>query len=339
MNVLLPLAVFLSSWGIMWYLTHPASSYRPLDYPNVRSLHQSPVPRSGGLAILAGIVIGFVGWAWTVPFYQNSWWLLGIMLITVVSFADDKAAVHPFVRLIVHLSAALLLVPSGLIPETISVIPLSLQLPFWIVKVISVVSIVWMINLYNFMDGIDGLAGGMTIIGFSMLSILALQAGESLYTGLCLVIIAATLGFMLFNFPPARIFMGDVGSSLLGYLAAIFIYWGQKEEIFPFWVGILIFSPFIVDASVTLCKRSVRGEKIWMAHREHYYQRLVLLGWSHKQTVLAEYGLMLVVGLSAIVASGLSAKIQLSVVITWVILYILLILMIESMDRRQVKSQ
>ncbi len=339
MNVLLPLVVFLSSWGIMWYLTHPATSYRPMDYPNARSLHQSPVPRSGGLAILAGIVIGFVGWAWAVPFYQNSWWLLGILLITVVSFADDKAAVHPFVRLIVHFSAALLLVPSGLIPETLSVIPLSLQLPFWIVKTISVVSIVWMINLYNFMDGIDGLAGGMTIIGFSMLSILAFQAGESLYAGLCLIIIAATLGFMLFNFPPARIFMGDVGSSLLGYLAAVFIYWGQKEEIFPFWVGILIFSPFIVDASVTLCKRSVRREKIWIAHREHYYQRLVLLGWSHKQTVLAEYGLMLVVGLAAIVASGLSAKFQLSVVITWVMLYILLILMIESMGRRQVKSQ
>ncbi|MEE9411664.1 MAG: glycosyltransferase family 4 protein [Methylococcales bacterium] len=332
MNVLLPLIVFLSSWGIMWYLTHPASSYRPLDYPNARSLHQSPVPRSGGLAILAGIVIGFACWAWMVPFYQNSWWLLGIPLIAVVSFIDDKAAIHPLVRLIAHLLAALLLVPSGLVSESMLVISLSLQLPTWMAMLVSIVSIVWMINLYNFMDGIDGLAGGMSIIGFGVLSILGFHAGQSLYAGLCLIVVAATFGFLLFNFPPARIFMGDVGSSLLGYLAAIFIFWGQNERIFPFWIAILVFSPFIVDASVTLLKRIVRVEKIWEAHREHYYQRLILLGWSHRRTALAEYSLMLMAGISATVASSLPTTYQFSIVIAWVILYLSLIFIIELRD-------
>lgn len=323
----------------MWYLVHPASCLSPLDYPNKRSLHQSPVPRSGGLAILSGVVIGFFCWAWTFPFYQDGWWLLGIAMIAIISFVDDKAAVHPLVRLIIHILAACLFVPSGLISETALGISWPLLPPFWVVMPASIIFIVWMINLYNFMDGIDGLAAGMSIIGFGVLSVLGFQAGQSLYAGLCLVVVAATSGFLLFNFPPARIFMGDIGSSLLGYLAAVFIFWGLNEEIFPFWIAILIFSPFIIDATVTLIKRFIRGEKIWKAHREHYYQRLILLGWSHKKTVLSEYGLMLMAGVSAIAATGISGIFQLFMVLGWVILYLTLILLIESMDRGQVSNQ
>ncbi|MBF0440174.1 MAG: hypothetical protein HQL93_13790, partial [Magnetococcales bacterium] len=114
-----------------------------------------------------------------------------------------------------------------------------------------------------------------------------------------LILAAANAGFLVNNFPPAKIFMGDVGSVPMGFMAAALSLWALRDGLFDLWVPVLIFSPFIVDATVTVIKRTLLGEKFWMPHRSHYYQRLVLSGWSHQKTVLCEYILMVSCGLTA----------------------------------------
>ncbi len=124
--------------------------------------------------------------------------------------------------------------------------------------------------------------------------------GATLFAGTCWIIAASALGFLVWNFPPARIFMGDAGSSTLGFLVAACSLWADQQHIAPLWVSILVFSPFIVDATVTLIRRLFRGEAVWKAHRSHYYQRLALAGWGHRRTVIWEYALMVACGTTAI---------------------------------------
>jgi len=127
-------------------------------------------------------------------------------------------------------------------------------------------------------------------------------------------IAAAAAAFLVFNFDPARIFLGDAGSTTLGFLAAGLGLIGWRSGTWPLGVPLLVFSPFIVDASVTLAKRMARGEKFWQAHRSHYYQRLVLSGWSHRKTAVAEYGVMIVCGLCALAFQSASGGIRVVIV-------------------------
>ena len=324
--------VFLVSAGLTWYLSNPASRLSVLDEPNERSLHKVPVPRSGGLAILLGVLFGslpLVLQAEAVPGLGVV--MVGATLIAIVSFMDDLSGVRPKFRLLVHSVAAVLVLAGGLIPE-------SFQLPGWqwlwpstVSLIFTALFLVWMTNLYNFMDGMDGFAGGMTVFGFGAYALLGWQAGEPLFTTASLIVAASAMGFLLFNFPPARIFMGDVGSSALGFLGASFSLWAATEKIFPIWVGILVFSPFIVDATVTLSTRLLAGCKVWEAHRSHYYQRLVRSGWGHRKTVLLEYALMIAAGLSANVAVGLSPQGQWILMMVWCFVYLGLGLRIRDM--------
>ena len=216
------------------------------------------------------------------------------LVLAVVSFLDDRSGVGVRWRFAVHLAAALgLIVLVGL--------PAGLSLPgaVWqparpLLTVLTVLFCVWMLNLYNFMDGMDGFAGGMTVAGYGTLALLGALGGDVAYAAVAALPAAAALGFLAFNFPPARIFMGDTGAATLGFLAAGLILHGERTGLFPFWAGLLAFAPFIVDATATLLRRLAHGERVWEAHRSHYYQRLVRVGWGHRRTVLAEYALMAV---------------------------------------------
>lgn len=184
-----------------------------------------------------------------------------------------------------------------------------------------ILGLVWVTNLYNFMDGMDGFAGGMTVIGHGCLSYLAWQGGHHLIFLLSLMIAAAASGFLIWNFPPAKIFMGDSGSIPLGFLTGALALLGVHDKLFDAWVPVLIFSPFWVDATMTMIRRMLHGEKVWQAHRSHYYQRAVLLGWGHRKTVLAEYGLMvLCVGLAILYQFG-TDSLRLLVLAVWGILF------------------
>jgi UDP-N-acetylmuramyl pentapeptide phosphotransferase/UDP-N-acetylglucosamine-1-phosphate transferase len=147
-------------------------------------------------------------------------------------------------------------------------------------------------------------------------------ADHDLFFVASLIVAAAAAGFLVFNFPPARIFMGDAGSSTLGMLAAALSLWGARDGIFPFWTAVLVFSPFIADASVTLLRRLWRRERIWQAHKTHYYQRLVQAGWGHRKTVLLEYLIMLGCALTAVFSLYATAAIQMAMLAGWVFFYI-----------------
>ena len=199
--------------------------------------------------------------------------------------------------------------------------------------IIGTAAIVWMINLYNFMDGSDGLAGGMAVIGFGSYGLFAYWAGYENYALINFSIAAAALGFLIHNFSPARIFLGDGGAIPLGFLAIVVGVMGWKESIWPLWFPWLIFSPFIVDATVTLLKRVFRGEKIWQAHRQHYYQSMVQNGFGHRNTALCWYGVMLLAGISAVWAAQQGSSVQRVTLIAWSTIYLMLLFIFESTQK------
>ena len=268
-----PLAAFLACWlGLRLLLRR--SQALPMDYPNIRSLHKKPTPRIGGLGIMAGLVAASA-WLADAALLPA---MLGVFALAAVSLADDVRGLPVRMRLLAHFVVA-----AGCL--------IALGLTGWALLA-GVLAVVWMTNLYNFMDGADGLAGGMAVIGFATLAVGAWLGGAPELAVFCAAIAAAALAFLWFNFPPARLFMGDAGSIPLGFLAAALGILGTRQSAWPWAFPLLVFSPFIVDATVTLVQRALRGEKIWQAHRSHYYQRTVLLGVTHRQLALAAYALM-----------------------------------------------
>lgn len=256
------------------------------DIPNERSLHETPIPRIGGVGLMAGILSG-----WALMLTSLAWWLvLPLIGLFIVSLRDDMHGLSVGQRLSTQLvAAAILVVGSGLLTQQGIVVALVMLL-----------LTVWMTNLYNFMDGSDGLAGGMALIGFTMYGFAALMSHNDIFAMMNFTIAAAALGFLYNNFHPAKVFMGDAGSIPLGFLAAGMGLWGWQQGCWAIWFPLLVFSPFIVDATVTLVKRTLRGVKITEAHREHYYQRLIQMGWGHRNVALFEYALMLGVGVTAL---------------------------------------
>ena len=187
-----------------------------------------------------------------------------------------------------------------------------------------------MTNLYNFMDGADGLAGLMAVIGFGAMAAAAFIANDLALSMACAAIASAGAGFLAFNFPPARIFLGDAGSIPLGFLAAMLGAHGAHSGAWPWWFPLLVFSPFIVDASVTIARRLISGERIWIAHRNHYYQRLVLSGWSARRLAAAEGCLMVCSAASALYALGQGRMLQCAILVGWPVLYAILVALIET---------
>lgn len=256
------------------------------DIPNERSLHSKAVPRTGGVGLMLGV---FAGWSFMVA--ALPWWLIvPIFFLFFISILDDIHSLPVKQRLLAHMGAAFVLLLGGGMFDVYGIVT-TIAIFFFVV---------WMTNLYNFMDGSDGLAGGMALFGFASYAIAAWLAQEYDLASANLTIVAAALAFLLFNFHPAKIFMGDAGSIPLGFLAAAMGIWGWQLGYWSTWFPLLVFSPFIVDASVTLFKRTLRGVKITEAHREHYYQRAIQMGAGHRNVAIFEYGLMLLVGALAL---------------------------------------
>ena len=255
------------------------------DIPNERSLHAQPIPRIGGIGLMAGLLS-----AWGLMIKSLAWWVvLPLVILFIVSLLDDMRGLRVRSRLLAQITAAAILVfGSGLLTQNI------------LVSLFMIFCIIWMTNLFNFMDGSDGLAAGMAFFGFTMYGVAALMHGADTQAMLNFSISAAGLGLLYYNFHPAQVFMGDAGSIPLGFLTAAMGLWGWQLALWPAWFPLLVFSPFIMDASVTLLKRTLNRKKISEAHREHYYQRLVLIGWGHRNVALFEYSLMLAAGTSAI---------------------------------------
>ena len=247
----------------------------PMDVANDRSLHAGAVPRTGGIAVAlaaagslllcapAGLPVAIAGPA------------AGLFAL---SLADDWRSLPVVPRLLGHLLAAAATV-------------WGLGLP-WPAALLVVPLLVWMTNLYNFMDGADGLAGGMAVIGFATYALAAWPQAPGLAAA-GLAIAGAAAGFLVFNFPPARVFLGDAGSVPLGFLAGSLGLAGWQAGLWAPWFPVLVFLPFIADATLTLLRRAIRGERVWQAHREHIYQRLALAGWAGRRLTLSAWLIML----------------------------------------------
>lgn len=314
---------------------NPSAFVYLLDHPNERSLHTQPTPRTGGIAILAAVIAtsSLALFLDNFPLY-NAGLIIAVLLIAIFSYLDDRSGITVPTRLIVHGIAALFIIMGGETLVAIYLPGLRWDLSDGVGVIVTLLFLLWMTNLYNFMDGMDGFAGGMTVFGFTTLAIVGWEAGNDYFIISNLIIAAAAAGFLVFNFPPAKIFMGDAGSSTLGMLTAAQLLWADKTHIMPLWIGIIIFSPFIVDATVTLIRRLVLHEKIWLAHKTHYYQRLVLLGWGHKKTVLVEYSLILFCCGSALFVSRLGINLQWITVGMICIVFILFIQYVNIAERR-----
>lgn len=299
-----PLVSALVTLVLTFFITTGKTGIIVRDIPNERSLHSTPVPRVGGIALMAGVLSG---WALLMQFLP--WWtVLPALGLFALSLLDDMRNLSPQTRLIGHFLAALAAVSGAGVPL------------LWLIPVL--LFVVWMTNLYNFMDGSDGLAGGMALFGFGSYGVGAWLGGSEMFALLNFAVAAAALGFLFFNFHPARVFMGDAGSIPLGFLAAVFGMSGWQSGYWPFWFPLLVFSPFVADATVTLFKRARRGERLSQAHRSHYYQRLVQMGWGHRNTALAEYVLMLLAGASAVWSIGQDVPVQVGLLACWCAIYL-----------------
>ena len=275
-----------------------------LDRPNARSLHKGVVPRVGGLAVI-GItaIVGLVA-PTSLPIVAS---MAGALML--LGWLDDRCGLPVSVRLASHLlaagAAAVLLAPAA---------------PAWQWLALTLV-LTWAMNLYNFMDGADGLAGGMAVFGFGAYAVAAYLADIPGPALLSASVAGAAAGFLPHNVAPARVFLGDAGSVPLGFLAGVLGVVGWTAGAWPAWFPLLVFSPFVVDASVTLLRRALRGERVWLAHREHLYQRMVRSGLGHGRTAALWYLAMAAAAASALAALSWPNIAQFGVLLAWIALY------------------
>lgn len=249
-----------------------------LDVPNARSSHERPTPRGGGIAIVLATVSA-LGVLAAVGVVKPDLLLAltgGGLAVASVGLIDDRHPLPAWVRLIVHIAAAIWAL-------------------FWlgrgsdgvVLQVLNVLAIVWVLNLYNFMDGIDGIAASEGIFvswgGGGLL--LALGGGLGVAAA-AFAFGAACGGFLIWNWPPAKIFMGDVGSGYLGYVIAVLALASSHVNPVSLWVWLILGGAFFVDATVTLIRRTLRGDRVYQAHRSHAYQWLARRWGSHKRVTL-----------------------------------------------------
>ncbi|HKR47014.1 MAG TPA: glycosyltransferase family 4 protein [Paraburkholderia sp.] len=294
------LAVLLKT-GLAWRLA--------TDVPNARSLHTLPTPRVGGWGVVPAVALA-------IALLAPSLWIIGagVVSLAAVSQMDDRRGLPARVRFAAHLLAVAALMVA--FPPAV---------PWWCLVGLAFFML-WLVNLYNFMDGSDGLAGGMALFGFGSYALAALAGAHPLPAlgWVSAATAGAAMGFLFFNFHPARIFLGDAGSIPFGFLAGALGYWGWRNSAWPIWFPVLVFAPFVGDASVTLLRRLSRGEKFWQAHRDHYYQRMIRLGIGHGTTAVVWYLVMCSGMFLALYALTRSEVVQWAIVAGWAVVLVLM---------------
>lgn len=272
-------------WATLLILVPILQRQGVLDIPNVRSSHDAPVPRGGGIGILVGLAAG-LGVAAAFGMALPGWEVIvGVGLMAALGWADDFRKGLPVGwRLFVEIVAALIVV-QGLGPLQRVPLPSPLDVPLgplaWPLTILWIVGVV---NIFNFLDGIDGFAGVQGVVaGLG----LAVVGWGSWATPMGIAVAAACAGFLFHNWHPARVFMGDVGSLTLGFLFAVMpLAAGRGRAPILVFVAALCLWFFLADGAYTLMRRALRGERVWQAHRSHLYQRLVKVGWSHARVTL-----------------------------------------------------
>ena len=314
------LILFLISFLLTYFIKNYMIKKSLVAVVNERSSHTVPTPHGGGIALAVTWFIGlfylyFIGEISSNLFYA----LLFGAVISIVSFFDDIYELSPKIRLMVQALVAIggLCFLGGF--ETLTFGIFDVQNPIF-TNIFAFFMIIWFINLYNFLDGINGYAGSEAVF-------LAL-AGFVLFGGNHFLVLAvAVLGFLYCNWNKAKIFMGDVGSTLLGYNIAIFTIYYANQEATNFWIWIILFGLFWFDATLTLVRRKRNKEKLSQAHKKHAYQRLIQSGWSHFKVTNYSIGINLILfGIVYFVSN---------IFIAFVFALILLILTMKFVDSKK----
>lgn len=297
LGLALGVTAFLASAGLSALARRYALARSLLDVPNERSLHAVPMPRGGGIAIALVVLAGLVLLALTGATEPRLAVAFGGggALVAAVGWLDDRRGLAASTRLLAHVAAAAWTVAwlQGMPYLTVGAWAVHLGLPG---ALLAVLGVVWATNLYNFMDGIDGLAAAEAIVA-GLAGALLLAPREPSLALVALLIAAAAGGFLVWNWPPARLFMGDVGSGFLGFVFGGLAVASENARVLPALVWLVLLGPFFADATVTLIRRMIRGERWLAAHRSHAYQRAVQAGWSHQRVTCAVAALTAALGL------------------------------------------
>jgi Fuc2NAc and GlcNAc transferase len=289
MTLLLLLATAFLSLLLTAVLRRYALARNLMDHPNARSSHQLPTPRGGGVAIVLSFLPGLplLVWAGAMP-WRDGVGLLGAgVLVALIGFVDDHGHIAARWRLLAHFVAAswALVWMGGLPPLMVFGVVVDAG---WLGQVLATLYLVWLLNLYNFMDGIDGLAGVQAIAACAGAALLCLLEATTVAAWSApMLLLAAVSGFLCWNFPTARIFMGDAGSGFLGLMLGVLSI--QAAWINPafFWAWLILLGVFVVDATLTLLRRIARRQKLYEAHCSHAYQYAARKYGAHRPVTLA----------------------------------------------------
>ncbi len=284
---LLGALVFAASALLTGIVRRVALSSGLVDLPNSRSSHNRSTARGGGLSVVFATIVGVIALAITGVVSKHLLVAIAIGggMVALVGFLDDRYSVRPGVRFVVHAGAAFwaLIWLGGLPPLLFSDHLIQLGA---IGYLIGVLGIVWALNLSNFMDGIDGIAASEAVFVAGAGALLS-AGGRAGVTDAAAVFACACAGFLIWNWPPAKIFLGDVGSGYLGYVIAILALAATRESPIALWAWLILGGVFFVDATVTLLRRLLRGERVYEAHRTHAYQWLARRWGSHAKVTCA----------------------------------------------------
>lgn len=284
---------FFSSLLLTGVFRRYALRVRMVDIPNARSSHVTPTPRGGGVGMLLTFLAGsvLIASSSVLPLKSTMGIILACSLIAIIGFIDDHYPLSSLLRLSVHALSAFLFLRTVEIPDLLPWIPSGTH-TYGLETLILGIGLIWLLNLYNFMDGIDGIAAieGLSVTCGALI-ILWINGASGAYCSWLGVLSASVAGFLVWNWPPAKIFMGDVGSGFLGFALGCFAILTSASQAINIWAWIILLAVFIVDATVTLLRRLLRGEHFWKAHRSHAYQ---ILSRRYKSHGKVTFGVLLI---------------------------------------------